>query len=102
MREVHSADQNGIAGSNRKHIISRLNKSTIYASELFRLLTDQATTGASDIDVLEARAYTASLLGAKEFEKGSWETCVKSYSEARIIYSALSTATKSDVFKLHT
>jgi signal recognition particle subunit SRP68 len=99
MREMHSAEKKGITGSTRSHIISRLHKAIVYANNLFRLLTDQSQTGASNEDVLEARAYSASLTGALEFEKQSWEACVKSYSEARIIYSALSTATKSDMFK---
>jgi signal recognition particle subunit SRP68 len=99
MREVHSSEKKGITGSTRSHIISRLHKATIYATELFKLLTDQTQTGAKIEDVLEARAYAESLTGAMEFEKQSWEACVKSYSEARIIYSALATATKSDIFK---
>lgn len=99
MRDVHSAEKKGITGSTRSHIISRLHKATIYANELFKLLTDQTQTGATIEDVLEARAYAASLTGAMEFEKQSWEACVKSYSEARIIYSALATSTKSDIFK---
>jgi signal recognition particle subunit SRP68 len=98
MREVHSADKQGITGSTRSHIISRLHKATVYARKLFELLT-QSGTGASSEDVLEARAYAASLAGTKEFEKQKWEECVKSYSEARIIYSALATATKKDMFK---
>lgn len=48
---------------------------------------------------MEARAYAASLAGAKAFEKQSWEECVQSYSETRVIYSALATATKSEMFK---
>lgn len=99
MREVHSTEKKGITGSTRSHIISRLHKATIYANDLFKLLSDQSNTGAKDEDVLEARAYAASLTGAMAFEKQSWEACVKSYSEARIIYSALATATKSDIFK---
>ena len=99
MREVHSSEKKGITGSTRSHIVSRLHKATIYANELFKLLADQTQTGATIEDVLEARAYAASLTGAMEFEKQSWEACVKSYSEARIIYSALATATKSDLFK---
>jgi len=98
MREIHSTEKKGITGSTRSHIISRLNKATTYASDLFQLLTDQATTGATLEDVLEARAYAASLTGAKEFEKHSWEACVQSYSIARIIYSALSTSTKNITF----
>jgi signal recognition particle subunit SRP68 len=99
MREVHSTEKKGITGSTRSHIISRLHKATKYANELFELLKDQAQTGATIEDVLEARAYAASLTGAMEFEKQSWEACVKSYAEARIIYSALATSTKSDIFK---
>jgi signal recognition particle subunit SRP68 len=99
MREVHSSEKKGITGSTRSHIISRLHKATIYANELFKLLTDQTQTGAAIEDILEARAYAASLMGAMEFEKQSWEACVKSYSEARMIYSALATSTKSDIFK---
>ncbi|KAI9645395.1 signal recognition particle subunit srp68 [Ciborinia camelliae] len=99
MKEVHSADTKGITGSTRSHIISRLHKSTIYANDLFRILSDKATTNAKDVDILEARAYAASLAGAMEFEKQSWEACVKNYSEARIIYTALSKVTKTDIFK---
>jgi signal recognition particle subunit SRP68 len=99
MREVHSADTKGITGPARSHIISRLHKATTYANHLSRLLADQVQTGATVEDVLEARAYAASLTGAREFEKQSWEACVKSYSEARIIYSALATSTKSDIFR---
>ncbi|KAB8303472.1 hypothetical protein EYC80_004890 [Monilinia laxa] len=99
MKELHSADTKGITGSTRSHIISRLHKSTIYANDLFQLLSDKATTNANDVDILEARAYAASLAGAREFEKQSWDACVKSYSEARIIYTALSKDTKTDLFK---
>ncbi|KAF4634938.1 hypothetical protein G7Y89_g3150 [Cudoniella acicularis] len=99
MREIHSTEKKGITGSTRSHITSRLHKATTYANNLFQLLKDQEASGANNADVLEARSYAASLTGAMEFEKQSWEACVKSYSEARIIYSALSAATKSDLFK---
>ncbi|KAF7872328.1 hypothetical protein EAF04_003252 [Stromatinia cepivora] len=99
MKEVHSADTKGITGSTRSHIISRLHKSTIYANNLFQLLSNKSTTNVNDVDILEARAYAASLAGAMEFEKQSWEACVKSYSEARIIYTTLSKVTKTDIFK---
>lgn len=99
MREIHSAEKKGITGSTRTHIISRLHKAATYASNLFQLLSDKSTSGTVDGDVLEARAYAASLSGARDFEKQSWEPCVKSYSEARVIYSALATSTKSDIFK---
>lgn len=99
MREVHSADKQGITGSTRSHIISRLHKSTTYARHLLEILCEQSKTGASSEDVLEARAYAASLAGSRDFERQNWEECVKNYSEARIIYSALATSTKKDMFK---
>jgi len=99
MREIHSADTKGISGSTRSHIISRLHKSTIYANNLFQCLKDQSQTSATVEDVLEARAYAATLMGAMHFQKDNWEACVKYYSEARIIYSALATSTRSDIFK---
>jgi signal recognition particle subunit SRP68 len=98
MREIHSTEKKGITGSTRSHIISRLQKATKYATHLFQLLTDQATTGATLEDVLEARAYATSLTGAKEFEKQSWAPCVENYAEARMIYSALFTSTKNITF----
>ena len=96
---MHSSDTKGMTGPARSHIISRLHKATTCANHLSRLLINQEQTGATVEDVLEACAYAAALTGATEFEKQSWETCVKSYSEARIIYSALATSTTSDVFK---
>ncbi|TGO24561.1 hypothetical protein BPAE_0100g00290 [Botrytis paeoniae] len=99
MKEMHTVDTKGITGSTRSHIVSRLHKATIYANGLFRLLSDKSTTNANDVDILEARAYAAALAGAMEFEKQSWEACVKRYAEARIIYTALSKVTKADIFK---
>lgn len=99
MREIHTNDKKGVSGTSRSHIISRLEKASTYAKELFHLLTDQSATGATLEDVLEARAYAASLAGAKEFMKTmGWEACVRSYSEARIIYSTLATSTKNIMF----
>ncbi|EPE25817.1 hypothetical protein GLAREA_01729 [Glarea lozoyensis ATCC 20868] len=99
MREIHSTDTKGITGTTRSHIISRLHKATVYANDLFLLLRDQSATGATGRDVLEARAYVASLNGAMHFEKQSWEFCVRSYSEARIIYNSLYSTTKTEIFK---
>src|SRR5205814_381747 len=39
------------------------------------------------------------LSGNVEFEKQNWEKCVRSCSEARIIYSSLFSSTKQDMFK---
>lgn len=99
MKSTRSADTStkGITGSARRHIISRLRKASSYASQLVQLL--RSTTGASAENVLETRAYSSSLAGSVEFEKQGWEQCVKHYAEARMIYTALSTSTKKDVFK---
>ena len=113
MKTSHSednADQN-ISGSTRQHILSRLNKAVRYANDTVKLLSDQAASGASDTDVLEARGYAYSLAGAEEFEKQAegarakdsstdrWIPCLASYSAARVIYSSLLKATKNDLFK---
>ncbi|KAF2450955.1 hypothetical protein P171DRAFT_460404 [Karstenula rhodostoma CBS 690.94] len=113
MKTSHSednADQN-ISGSTRQHIISRLDKAVRYANDTVKLLSDRAASGASDVDVLEARAYAYALAGAQEFEKqaegaGSkdaatkrWIPCLTNYSAARVIYSSLFKATKKDLFK---
>jgi len=101
MRDTHASDKSGITGSSRSHIISRLHKATITSTHLFTILSSRPTSTASTTDVLEARAYNASLTGAMHFEKQAWEPCVKSYSEARIIYSALNAkeGTDKEVFR---
>lgn len=99
MRSAHSSDQKGIHGSTRSHIASRLAKAQIYANQLFELLADRSTTGADERDVLEARAYAAYIAGAEKFEKQSWEPCVVKYSEAWVIYNALSLSSQNDAFK---
>lgn len=101
MRSSHTSDSK-ISSSTRTHVVSRLHKASSYAKQLFELCSNQAVTGASNNDVLEAYAYSAALDGAAEFEKQnseSWEKCVRYYSTSRILYSALETATKSDIFK---
>ena len=99
MKAAHSTDTKGITGSARSHIISRLHKAAKTVEGLLRTLEDQSTTKATTTDVLEARAYEMSLIGAEEFEKQGWEACVNSYSIAWAIYSALSTSSRSEIFK---
>ncbi|KAK4987978.1 signal recognition particle subunit srp68 [Elasticomyces elasticus] len=115
MKSTHAEDSTGqaISRSIRNHIVSRLNKAAKSAEELVTLLRDQTVTKASDIDVLEARAYLASITGAEEFEKQAegqrsadakaskhrWQKCLRGYSEARVIYAALLKETKKDVFR---
>lgn len=113
MKASHSEDNadKSITGSTRSHIISRLHKAARNAEGVVQLLSDQAASGATDTDVLEAKAYAYALAGAEEFEKQAegnkptdalndrWIPCLKRYSAARIIYSSLLKATKRDLFK---
>lgn len=90
MKSTHSAESGGkpIGGSTRRHVNSRLHKAAVYAQHLVALLEDQGS-GAQADDVLEARAYYVSLIGAVDFEKRNWDDCLRAYSEARFIYVTL-------------
>ncbi|PYI00150.1 hypothetical protein BO71DRAFT_393768 [Aspergillus ellipticus CBS 707.79] len=101
MKSNHSADPSakGITGATRGHIISRLQKATIYAKQLVVILEEQAVSGAADTDILEARAYLASLSGALYLEKRKWEQCLQNYSISRVIYAALGQQVKKDAFR---
>lgn len=79
-------------------MVSRLEKAAKAADRLVEVLSDGAS-GASEKDVLEARAYAALLRGGSLFEKQSWQACLGNYSIARVIYSALSSSTKGDIYK---
>lgn len=112
MKALHSEDKadKNMAGSTRKHIISRLHKAVQAAKEVVALLSDPAS-GAAQTDVLEARAYVYALAGAHEFEKQAegikakgtgadrWDACLTNLAAARVLYSALHRATKKDLFK---
>lgn len=91
MKSTHSAESTnqGITGSSRRHIISRLHKGSVIASQLVEVLKDTNKTGAKAETILEARAYLVSLVGAVEFEKQKWEECLEAYSESRLIYTVL-------------
>lgn len=115
VKTTHTADNagKGITGTTRSYIISRLSKAAKVARDFSELLKDQATSKANSQDVLEARAYQASLAGAEGFEKQSegqrpsdaqaseerWQACLQYYSEARIIYAALLEKEKKDVYR---
>ncbi|KAB5576456.1 hypothetical protein GE09DRAFT_954077 [Coniochaeta sp. 2T2.1] len=99
MKASHSAESKGISGKARSHIVSRLEKGAKVATKLAEALAQTAASGASKTDVLEARAYAALLSGAAQFEKQSWESCLKDYAVARIVYSALSNSANADTFK---
>ena len=113
MKSAHSEDKSDkkITGSTRQHILSRLQKAIKSAEEIVALLSDREASGASETDLLEARAYLYSLAGARAFEKQAegiqnrdasserWKSCLSHYAIARVIYSALFKATKKELFK---
>lgn len=98
MKTSHSTDTNGIGGRTRKQIVSRLDKAARTAESLVELLADPQVN-ASRNDRLEAQAYAALIRGAALFENRSWGPSVGSYAVARVVYGALSSATKGDIFK---
>ena len=99
MKAAHSADNKGINGKTRSHIVSRLDKAARLAEQLADTLSDTAASGASSTDVLEARAYAALLHGASLFERQHWDASLKNYAVARIIYSALSSLASDATFR---
>lgn len=98
IKSAHSSDTKGISSRTRKHIVSRLDKAARTAEALAELLAE-SEAGATRNDRLEANAYAALIRGAAHFEKQAWEPCVRHYSVARTVYSAIATATKGDIFK---
>ncbi|KPM34537.1 hypothetical protein AK830_g12036 [Neonectria ditissima] len=99
IKSAHSTDQKGITGRTRSHIVSRLTKAARTADDLVDILSQSDISGANSTDILEAKAYAALIRGAMLFEKQSWEPSLRSYATARIVYSALATTTKGDIFK---
>ncbi|KAF5018354.1 hypothetical protein F66182_9665 [Fusarium sp. NRRL 66182] len=95
----HTSDTKRITGRTRSHIVSRLVKATRAATELVEALSQTDVSGATRTDVLEAKAYASLISGSAAFEKQSWESSVRNYATARVIYSALATSTKGDLYK---
>ncbi|KAL2158941.1 hypothetical protein VTH06DRAFT_2971 [Thermothelomyces fergusii] len=98
MKASHAADTKGMTSKTRSHIVSRLEKGARTAERLAEALASSAS-GASPADVLDARAYAAMLRGAALFERQKWDACLRSYAVCRIIYGALATSAKGDVFR---
>lgn len=100
-KTVHSTDASakGIVGATRTQVITKLHNATVHASQLVTVLEDREITGATEVDLLEARAYLASLSGAYYLEKQRWEECLAQFSVARIVYDTLAASTKEEVHK---
>ncbi|OHW90478.1 signal recognition particle 68 kDa protein [Colletotrichum incanum] len=98
IKSSHASDAKGVTGKTRSHIVSRLEKAAKTAEQLVELLS-QSEAGATQNDKLESRAYAAQIRGATQFENQHWEPALKSYAVSRIIYNAMATSTKGDIFK---
>ncbi|EME48189.1 hypothetical protein DOTSEDRAFT_69964, partial [Dothistroma septosporum NZE10] len=112
IKTSHTEDNAGITGSTRSHIISRLSKAAKTARDLVSVLRGSSAKS-NEQDVLEARAYQASLAGSAEFEKQAegqrsndsqaseqrWQPCLNYYAEARVIYAALLEKEKKEVYR---
>ena len=90
MRSSHAADATaqGPTGNLKSHINSKLVKASRYSSQLVDLLQAKESKATVE-DVVEAKAYHASMRGAVAFERHNWEDCLQAYCLARMIYSAL-------------
>ncbi|KIW13920.1 hypothetical protein PV08_06701 [Exophiala spinifera] len=101
MKASQSAEntQKPMPGSTKRQIVSRLRRAIIYADNLVAVLQDRSTTGASEMDHLEARAYLSMLRGTLGFERARWQACVEAYSLAYMVYSTLAQGSKTDIFK---
>nr|XP_036583272.1 signal recognition particle 68 kda protein [Colletotrichum truncatum]KAF6792248.1 signal recognition particle 68 kda protein [Colletotrichum truncatum] len=98
IKSSHTSDAKGVTGKTRSHIVSRLDKAAKTAEHLVELLS-QPEAGATRNDKLESRAYAAQIRGAAQFENQHWEPSLRSYAVSRVIYSAMATSTKGDIFK---
>ncbi|KAH7328185.1 signal recognition particle, 68 kDa subunit [Stachybotrys elegans] len=99
IKASHASDQKGVVGRTRSHIVSRLEKAARAAELLVRVLSEPDVTGATSTDILEAKAYASLIRGTMYFEKQSWEPCLRSFAVSRVVYTALATSQKADIFK---
>jgi signal recognition particle subunit SRP68 len=112
LKSIHSEDNqgNGITGTTRSHIISRFNKAARIAQKLSDILQHRDASKSTDQDLLQMEAYRASLSAAEHFEKQAegrvntdnadrWNTCLREYSTARIIYATLLAYDNKDLYR---
>lgn len=112
MKSTHAEDNagRGVTGQTRRHIITKFHQAAVQAEGLAKLFSEKHISKATDIDILEARAYAETLAGTKQFEKHAssqrssdvqaqkekWESCLKHLSAAQIIYRVLLKVSKKD------
>lgn len=76
----------------RLQVISKLNQASKTVELLVSTLADKES-GATPADVLSAWAYGAVLKGDAYFRGKKWQSCLESYSIAKVVYSILPTTT---------
>jgi len=91
--------QKPMPASTKRQIVSRFRRAIKHASNLTDILQDQSTTGATDQDRLEAKAYLSLLQGGLDFERNRWSSCIQNYSFVRLVYTALANNSQADVFQ---
>ncbi|KAF2101701.1 hypothetical protein NA57DRAFT_34726 [Rhizodiscina lignyota] len=102
----------GLTGESRSHVLSRLDKAVKTAEILVEALGKREESKATDVDLLEAKAYASTLAGTEEFEKqanGSgpkgadqkerWKSCLERFAMAQVSYTALLRHSKNEVHK---
>ncbi|KAK5086592.1 signal recognition particle subunit srp68 [Lithohypha guttulata] len=91
--------QKPMPGATKRQIVSRFRRAIAYAANLVEVLEDQSTTNATNQDVLEAKAYMALLKGGLDFERNRWSSCIRHYSFIRLVYTALASQARSDLYR---
>lgn len=90
--------QRPLSGSTKSQIVSRFRRAIQFAASLVEILQDQSTSGASNQDVLEAKAYRALLKGGLDFERNKWASCIENYSFVRLVYTALTNRAQTGIY----
>lgn len=98
MKSMRSADStaNAIAGSTKKHVISRLHKAEAISAHLVKILEENEQSPAHSRVLLETRAYHCMIRGALEFETHRWEKCLEAYSESHLLYTSFGKASSAN------
>lgn len=117
IKQQHTQNEGGkaLTGQGRSHVLSRLTKAAFTARLLVDALSDQGTTKATDVDLLEAIGYARTLAGTEHFEQQAngrgpqgtdakdkrqrWVACLHELATAQVVYTALLRHTKSEVHK---
>ena len=100
MKNAHTLEsvEQHIPSSTRRHIASKLYKAQKCADHFANTLC-APQSGADDKPQLEAQAYQRYLRGDLAFEKHHWQSALQRFSDARLIYKALSSSNDGAFFQ---